>query len=68
MSGCDNSMTHEPQSMPEVMQRVVRIRDAKYEKADLQSVVSINCSHLSLQDQNRLLELLMELRDYLMEH
>ncbi len=36
------------------------ILDAKYEKADLQSVVSANCTHLSLPDQNKLLELLTE--------
>ena len=29
-------------------------------KRDLQSVVSANCTHLSLQDQNKLLELLTE--------
>ena len=41
-------------------QQVVHILDTKYEKADLQSVVSTNCTHLSLQDQNKLLELLTE--------
>ena len=56
----NNSMVQEPHSMQEVTQRVVHILDAKYEKADLQSVVSANCTHLSLQDQNKLLELLTE--------
>ena len=57
----NNSMAHTLHSMQEVMQRVVHILDAKNEKADLQSVViSTNCTHLSLQDQNNLLELLME--------
>jgi len=46
----NNSMAHEPHSMHEVTQRVVHILDTKYEKADLQSVVSTNCTHLSLQD------------------
>ena len=53
-------MAHEPQSMYKATQQVVHILDAKYEKADLQSVVSANCTHLSLQDQNKLLELLIE--------
>ena len=56
----NNSMVHKPHSMHKVTQRVVHILDAKYEKADLQSVVSANCTHLSLQDQNKLLELLTE--------
>ena len=51
----NNSMEHEPQSTHEATQRVVHILDAKYEKADLESVVSANCTHLSLQDQNKLL-------------
>eukprot|EP00804_Cyclotella_cryptica_P010824 CCRYP_008760-RA/>CCRYP_008760-RA protein AED:0.09 eAED:0.26 QI:0/0/0/1/0/0/2/0/511 len=56
----NNSLAHEPSSMPEATQRVVHVLDAKYEKADLQSIVSTNCTHLSLQDQNKLLELLTE--------
>ena len=59
----NNSMTHEPHSTQEATQQVVHILDAKYEKADLQSVVSANCTHLSLQDQNKLLELLTELEE-----
>ena len=58
-----NSMAHEPHSMQEATQRVVHILDAKYEKADLESVVSTNCTHLSLQDQNKLLDLLMEFEE-----
>ncbi len=53
----NNSMAHEPHSMQEATERVIHILDANYEKADLRSVVSTNCSHLSLQDQN-ILELL----------
>ena len=58
----NNNMAWEPSSMQEVMQmqQVVHILDAKYEKADLQSVISTNCTHISLQDQNKLLELLTE--------
>ena len=48
----NNSMAQEPHSTQEATQRVVHILDAKYEKVDLQSVVSANCTHLSLQDQN----------------
>ena len=55
----NNSMAHKPQSTHEATQRVVHILDAKYEQADLQSVVSTNCTDLSLQDQNKLLELLI---------
>ncbi len=46
----NNSMAQEPHSMQEATQWVVHILDAKYEKADLQSVVSTNCTHLSLHD------------------
>ncbi len=42
---------------------MVHILHAKYEKAVLQSVVSTNCAHLSLQDQNTLLELLTEFEE-----
>ena len=44
----NNSMVQELLSMHELIERVVHILDAKYEKADLQSVVSANCTHLSL--------------------
>ena len=63
-----NSMAHEPHGMQEATKREVHILDTKYEKADLQSVVSTNCTHLSLQDQNKLMELLTSLRNFLMEH
>eukprot|EP00804_Cyclotella_cryptica_P007671 CCRYP_015255-RA/>CCRYP_015255-RA protein AED:0.41 eAED:0.49 QI:0/0/0/1/0/0/2/0/541 len=56
-------MIHEPRSTEEATQHVVHILDAKYEKADLQSVVDNNCPHLSLQDQNKLLELLRKYDD-----
>ena len=63
----NNSMAHKPQSMKEATQRIVHILDANYEKADLQSVVSANCTHLSLQHQNKLLELLIEFEQLLGE-
>jgi hypothetical protein len=53
-------MAHKPSSTQEVTQQVVHILDAKYEMPDLQSVVSTKCTHLSLHDQNKLLELLTE--------
>ncbi len=56
-------MVYELQSMHEATRRVVHILDAKYEKADLQAVVSANCTHLSLQDQNKLMELLTEFEE-----
>ncbi len=59
----NNSMAHELQSMQEATQRVVHILDAKYEKADLQSIVSTNCTHLSLQDHNLLLELFTDFEE-----
>ena len=42
---------------------MIHILDAKYEKADLQSVVDTNCPHLSLPDQNKLLKLLAKYED-----
>jgi hypothetical protein len=56
----NNSMASDLQSTQEATQHVVHILDAKYEKADLQSIDSTNCTHLSLQDQKWLLELLTE--------
>jgi hypothetical protein len=49
--------------MQKATQRVVHILGAKYEKADLQSVVSANCTHLSLHNQSKLLELLIEFEE-----
>ena len=59
----NNSMVHEPHSMHEATLRVVHILDAKYEKADLQLVFSANCTHLSLRDQDKLLELLIDFEE-----
>ena len=44
----NNVMTHEPKSTLDATQRVVKILDAKYEKADLNTVVTENCKHLSV--------------------
>ena len=56
----NNGMAHEPMSTKTATQRVVEILDANYEKADLQAVVDATGPHLSLQDKNKLLELLKE--------
>ncbi len=39
------------------------ILDAKYEKADLRTIVEDDCKHLSTQEQASLLELLQEFED-----
>ncbi len=41
----DSVMIHEPKSTLEAMQRVVKILDAKYEKADLKAVITDNRKH-----------------------
>ena len=56
-------MTHEPKSTLEATQWVVKILDAKYEKADLNAVAAYNCNHLSVSDQEMLLKLLIEFED-----
>ena len=61
----NNSMSNKPTSTVEATDRVIHIFDAKYEKADLQAVVSYNCTHLSLSQQEKLLELLVEFEDFL---
>ena len=58
----NNRMAHKPHGTQEVTQQVVHILDAKYEMADLQSVVSAYCTHRSLQDYSQCLG------NFLMEH
>ena len=53
-------MENEPVSTLEATRRCVKILDANYKKADLPSVVKNNCSHLSPDEQAKLLELLIE--------
>jgi hypothetical protein len=48
----------EPHSTQDATKHVTRILDAKYKKADLQSIVRDNCKHLSTNQQKRLLQLL----------
>jgi hypothetical protein len=54
----NHSLAMEPQSTQDVTKCVTRILAAKYEKADLQSIVQDNCKHLSTNHQKKLLQLL----------
>jgi hypothetical protein len=45
----NHSRAMEPQSTQDATKRVMRILDAKHQKADLQSVVRNNCKHLKHQ-------------------
>ena len=58
-----HNMVHEPQSTEEATQQAIHILDAKYKKADLQSVVDTNCPLLCLPDQNKLLDLFTKYED-----
>ncbi len=48
----------EPHSTQDATKHVMRILDAKYKKADLQSIVRDNCKHLSTDQQKKFLQLL----------
>jgi hypothetical protein len=52
------SLAMEPQSTQDTAKFVTRILDAKYKKADLQTIVRDNCKHLSTDQQKKLLQLL----------
>jgi hypothetical protein len=54
----NHSLAMEPQSTQDATKRVTRILDAKYQKADLQSIVRDNSKHLSADQQKKLLQLL----------
>jgi hypothetical protein len=54
----NHSLAMEPQSTKDATERATWILDAKYSKADLQSVVRDNCKHLSADQQKKLLQLL----------
>ena len=64
----NNVIGHEPKRTLEATQRVVKILDSKYEKADLKAVVSNHYRHLTNSNQEKLLKLLTVFEDYLMEH
>jgi hypothetical protein len=54
----NHSLAMEPQSTQDATKHVMRILDAKYQKADLQSIIRDNCKHLSANQQKKLLQLL----------
>ncbi len=54
----NHSLAMEPQSTPGANEHAMRILNAKYSKADLQSVVRDNCKHLSADQAKKLLQLL----------
>jgi hypothetical protein len=54
----NHSLAMEPQSTQDATKRVTRILDANYKKADLQSIVTDKCKHLSADQQKKLLQLL----------
>jgi hypothetical protein len=53
----DHSLAMEPQSTQGATKRVTRILDAKYQKAELQSIVRYTCKHLSADQQKKFLQL-----------
>ena len=59
----NNVVSHEPKSTLEATERVVKILDAQYEKADLKAVVTECCGHLTNSKQEKLLKLLTEFED-----
>ncbi len=56
----NNSLAMEPYSTQDATKCATQILDAKYNKADLQSIVRDNCNHLSTDQQKKLLQLLMK--------
>ena len=56
----NNSLAKEPISTKDATNHAIQILDAKYNKADLQSIVNNNCKHLSADQQDKLLQLLMK--------
>jgi hypothetical protein len=60
-------MGHEPMSILDATNRIMKILDSKYEKADLKAAVQDNHKHLDAPDQAKLLVLLIE-SEFFMEH
>jgi hypothetical protein len=58
----NHSLAMEPQSTQDATKCVMRILDAKYKTADLQSIVRDNCKHLSADHQKKLLQLLKKIK------
>jgi hypothetical protein len=53
----NHSLAMELHCTKDATKHVTQILDAKYQKADLQSIVRDNCNHLSTDQQNKLLQL-----------
>jgi hypothetical protein len=49
----NHSLAIEPQSTKDATKHITRILDAKYQKADLQSIVRYNCKRLSADKQKK---------------
>ncbi len=56
----NHSLAMEPQSTQDATKHVMRILDAKYQKAYLQSIAGNNCKHLSTNQEKMLLQLLQK--------
>jgi hypothetical protein len=59
----NSSFAQEPASTRDATKCVVEILDAKYNKADLPSIVKNNCMHLSTSHFNSLLALLLKFKE-----
>jgi hypothetical protein len=59
----NSNFAQEPESTRNATKRMVEILDAKYDKADLPSIVKNNCAHLSMPHQNLLLALLLKYKE-----
>ncbi len=59
----NSSFAQEPASTPNATKHIVEILDAKYDKADLPSIVKKNCMHLSTSHCNSLLALLLKFEE-----
>ena len=64
----NHSLAIEPQSTQVATKCVMQILDAKYQKADLQSIVKDNRKHLSANQQKKLLQLLKKYESPLTAH
>ncbi len=56
----NHSLATEPQSTQDATKHATRILDAKYNKADFRLAVRDNCKHLKVDQQKKLLQLLMK--------
>jgi hypothetical protein len=59
----NSNFAQEPESTRNTTKHMVEILDAKYNKADLPSIVKNNCTHLSMPHQNSLLALLLKYKE-----